>query len=508
MASVSDLIEQVEKAVLKRRLFGSAKGILVAVSGGLDSMVLLEVLRRLADSHGWRLAVAHFNHRLRGRSSDADERLVAKTASKLGLRFVRGGADVREHAIKQKVSVEMAARELRHAFLARTARRLKMPTVALAHHADDQVELFFLRLLRGAGGEGLAGMKWRSTSPSGQHVTLVRPLLDRSKEELRVFAEEQGIAFREDATNAQLDFQRNRIRHELLPLLKKNYQPALTRVILRQMEILGAEAEVVAREARQAMKELELPITSRQPPSSRKIPNLKSQTRRSEGLEALDARAVGGSFDALPVAVQRRCLQMQAVEQGIAADFELIETLREEAERMVVVDKSLVVWRDIQGRLLARREPKQGRPKAAIQTGFGGRCKTLHLGSKSSGKSGLVFDGVQFKWRIRPGGDGTVRAQNKPESCEYFDADKVGLAVVLRHWQPGDRFQPIGMPTAVKLQDLFTNEKVLRNVRHELIVGVTASGEIFWVEGLRMGERFKLDKTTRRRLQWAWKRLK
>ncbi len=225
-------------------------------------------------------------------------------------------------------------------------------------------------------------------------------------------------------------------------------------------------------------------------------------------MEVLDAQAARGSFAALSVAVQRRCLQMQAVEQGIAADFELIETLREEAERMVVVDKSLVVWRDIQGRLLARREPKQGRPKAAIQTGFGGRCKTLHLGPKSSGKSGLVFDGVQFKWRIRPGGDGTVRAQNKPESCEYFDADKVGLAVVLRHWQPGDRFQPIGMPTAVKLQDLFTNEKVLRNVRHELIVGVTASGEIFWVEGLRMGERFKLDKTTRRRLQWAWKRLK
>ncbi len=225
-------------------------------------------------------------------------------------------------------------------------------------------------------------------------------------------------------------------------------------------------------------------------------------------MEASDAQAARGSFAALPVAVQRRCLQMQAVEQGIAADFELIETLREEAERMVVVDKSLVVWRDIQGRLLARREPKQDRPKTAIQTGFGGRCKTLQLESKSSGKSGLVFDGVQFKWRIRPGGDGTVRAQNKPESCEYFDADKVGLAVVLRHWQPGDRFQPIGMPAAVKLQDLFTNEKVLRNMRHELIVGVTASGEIFWVEGLRMGERFKLDKTTRRRLQWAWKRLK
>src|SRR5207302_6394770 len=130
-------------------------------------------------------------------------------------KFVSDLADVRAYASEQKLSIEMAARTLRHRFLAHAASRLSIHTVALAHHADDQVELFFLRLLRGAGGEGLAGMKWQNPSSQDPHILLTRPLLGQSKSDLLSFAKEHGIHFREDATNAQMDFQRNRIRHEL-----------------------------------------------------------------------------------------------------------------------------------------------------------------------------------------------------------------------------------------------------------------------------------------------------
>jgi len=132
---------------------------------------------------------------------------------------------VKEFAKKTKLSVEMAARKLRHDFFARTAKERKIRVMALAHHADDQVELFFLRVLRGAGGEGLAGMKWRSPSPVDSKIMLVRPLLDATKAELRGFAREGKILFREDATNTSLDRPRNRIRNELLPLLLRHYQP-------------------------------------------------------------------------------------------------------------------------------------------------------------------------------------------------------------------------------------------------------------------------------------------
>ena len=122
--------------------------------------------------------------------------------------------------------------------------------IALAHHADDQVELFFLRLLRGAGGEGLSGMKRRSPSPADRNLLLARPLLGFSKAELRTFARENKIRFREDATNVSADFLRNRIRNELLPWLRQNYQPALDKTVLRLMDIVGAEADFAGAAAR------------------------------------------------------------------------------------------------------------------------------------------------------------------------------------------------------------------------------------------------------------------
>jgi len=156
----------------------------------------------------------------------------------------------------------MAARKLRHEFLARTAAQHHFPVIALAHHADDQVELFFLRLLRGTGGEGIAGMKPRSPSPADPAITLVRPLLDCAKTEFLAFVREHKIAFRDDATNASPDFLRNRIRHELLPLLRKNYQPGLDKTVLRLMEIVGAEADFVSAAAGKfsAGRPLVLPI--------------------------------------------------------------------------------------------------------------------------------------------------------------------------------------------------------------------------------------------------------
>ena len=247
---MTDLLQRVEQNIQYRRLLKRGQAVLVGVSGGLDSMTLLHALHKLSSRHRWRLTVAHFNHQLRGRSSDADEKLVRQTAAAMKLPFVAGRANVREFAQKSKLSVEMAARKLRHDFFARTAKERKIRVIALAHHADDQVELFFLRLLRGAGGEGLAGMKWRSPSPVDSKIMLVRPLLDATKAELRGFARENKIRFREDATNASLDLPRNRVRNELLPLLQRRYQPALTKTVLRLMEIVGAEADVVGEMAR------------------------------------------------------------------------------------------------------------------------------------------------------------------------------------------------------------------------------------------------------------------
>lgn len=420
-------------------------------------MVLLRLLNTHAKANRSKLVVAHFNHRLRARSSDADERLVRRTASMLGWPVIIERGAVKAFAREHGMSVEMAAREMRHAFFSRTARRLNIHSVALAHHAGDQVELFFLRLLRGAGGEGMAGMKWRSRSPVNPAIQLVRPLLDVSKADLENFARENHIHFREDASNASLDIQRNRIRHELLPCLRRRFQPALDKIVLRVMDIVGAEAEVVAAAAQACLK--------------------------------LKRRSLSG----WPVGLQRRIIQMQLHQRKIAADFELVEWLRVAVNEPITISPGLVVCCDAMGRVTVRQ---------VLSDEFNDCERPVQLGGRA-GK--VTFDGGRIRWRFarqrnaaRPS---PVRGQ------EIFDADKVGPRILLRHWRPGDRYQPIGMSARVKLQDWFTNQKIARARRRELIIATMAGGEIFWIEGQRISEQFKLTPDTRNRLIWRWKRL-
>ena len=462
---MSKFLQRVQNNVEVRRLFSRGQKILVAVSGGVDSMVLLHVLHSLAGQNHWKISVAHFNHRLRGRAGDADEKLVRQTAKKLRLKFSGGGADVKAFAAQSKLSIEMAARKLRHEFLARTARENKIPTVALAHHADDQVELFFLRLLRGAGGEGLAGMKWCSPSPSSPKIALVRPLLDFSKAELLEFVREHKISFRDDATNFDADFLRNRVRNELLPLLRRNYQPGVAKAVRRLMDIIGAEAEFV-NEAAQSWRR-------------------KSGKRKAEGGNSQ-------AFADLPVAVQRKVLWQQLVELGLPPDFELVEKLRAASEKWVAVGVGIPIARNAAGIISCRELPAKGFNAAGVKL-------------KLSGRAGHVeFSGQRFSWALKSfgGSRGCL-----PQRTESFDADKIGGEIILRHWRPGDRFQPIGMKSAVKLQDLFVNAKIPAARRRVLVLAAAAAGEIFWVEGLRLGEKYKLTPETRRQLRWNWSKI-
>jgi tRNA(Ile)-lysidine synthase len=455
---VANLLEHVEQSICERKLLTRGQGILVAVSGGLDSVTLLHLLGELSGEHHWRLTVAHLNHKLRGKASDGDERFVRAIAGRLKLPCVTGVAEVRGLARKQRISVEMAARELRHEFLAGTARKLRISTVALAHHADDQVELFFLRLFRGTGGEGLAGMKWRAPSPADSNVELIRPFLDVSRGDLERFAQEHKIRFREDVSNESSDIMRNRVRCELLPWLRKRFQPGLNKTVFRVMEIVGAESE--------ALSELTRSFFSEKRPKT---------------------------FSSVPVAIQRRWLQTQLQQHFLPVDFELVEMLRSTPDQPVSVSSRASVSRDRKGRV-------------HLHTHRRAAFNASQLVLKLVGRAGeCVFDGVRFEWRKEAVGCHTL-PRRRP-FLEFFDADRVGSQLLLRHWRAGDRFQPIGLSSEAKLQDWFTNQKISGELRRELIVATTARGEIFWIEGQRIGERFKLTANTKCHLIWRWNRV-
>lgn len=473
---MNGLQDSIEQSIRERGLLRRGEKVLVAVSGGVDSMVLLQVLQALSQKHSWRICVAHLNHQLRGRNSDADERLVVRAAKKLGLQVVVERAAVKKIAAAGKLSIEMAARKARHEFLARTAARLKISRIALAHHADDQVELFFLRLFRGSGSEGLTGMKWQNASPADPKIQLVRPLLGQSKEQLREYAVAEKIPFREDESNEWLDIQRNRIRRELLPLLRQKYQPEVQRTILRVMEILRGESEFANEVAERWVEQL-------------KEGNKKRDARARHPCHYPDV-----PFDDLPVAIQRRCIHMQLLRLGVPVDFSKAEALRRTPKTPITMGLQLTVHRDESGLLHLQ--------KSSVTASESKESVTIDM--RKAGK--LRHGNRAFYWTVRP--QKNQRVPGPQIGREVFDAEKVGGRVVLRFWQPGDRFQPIGMARPVKLQDLFVNLKIPKEKRHHLIVAVTEGNEVFWVEGLRISEQFKLTPQTRRQLDWRWKTVK
>lgn len=223
---------------------GSRRKLIVAVSGGADSVALLHLLLEA----GYRnLIVAHFNHRLRGKASDGDAAFVEKLAAKLDLPCEIAEGDVRKLASSRKCSLETAAREARYSFLATVAKKHRIRMVVLAHHADDQVETCLFNFLRGSGIAGLSGMKPRSTRTiGGIGMELLRPLLPIPKGELLGYLKERKIRFREDATNAVADASRNKLRLKVLPLIEELLGPSFKGSIVRNASLLADEEDLLS----------------------------------------------------------------------------------------------------------------------------------------------------------------------------------------------------------------------------------------------------------------------
>ena len=221
---------------------------LAGVSGGRDSVALVHWLVSLGYQQ---LVVCHLNHRLRGRSSDADARFVEKLAENFDADFELGTTNVRALAKKQKMSIETAAREARYAFFAETARRRNCRTIFVAHHADDLVETFLINLFRGAGGAGLSAMREISTRRiNGVDLTIVRPLLWVWRREIEDYIRKHRLRFREDATNKNLTPLRNRIRHRIIPYLEKMLGRNIRQNIWRTAVIAADEERWIESELR------------------------------------------------------------------------------------------------------------------------------------------------------------------------------------------------------------------------------------------------------------------
>ncbi len=236
------LAEAVRRFIVQNKLVLPEETVLLGVSGGADSVCLLHILAGLQEKLGITVRVAHLNHMLRGAESDGDARYVSRLAKKLGVAATIEKRDVKAYQAEHRVSLEDAARQVRYRFFAEVAQEVGASRVAVGHTSDDQAETILMHLVRGAGPTGLLGMRpltiW--TSPGLAGLTVIRPLLAVSREETRAYCREHRLTPREDSSNLSLSPFRNRIRQELLPLLR-GYNPRIGEALIRNSDTLAAD---------------------------------------------------------------------------------------------------------------------------------------------------------------------------------------------------------------------------------------------------------------------------
>jgi tRNA(Ile)-lysidine synthase len=455
---VVDLQHRVRTFLVRRLSHLAESKLVVAVSGGVDSMALLHLLHSALPRPALSIVVAHFNHQLRGRESDKDQHLVQRSARSLDLAFRTGSP---KNAYQSGTgSIEMWARRERHSFFATTARSLDASFIVTAHHEDDLVESVFLRLFRGEAAS-LGGMSQYEPTPFDCGLTLLRPLLTVSKSTLVDFAKTRRIEYRNDLSNWDESFKRNWIRNRLMPQIVECFGPSVTTTVQRCAEILGAESDYLEGEATAWLA--------------------TPEPQRAQ------------QFSALPTALQRRLVLKQIKEASLVPDFAHIEQLRNQLGRAVMLEGGVSVRLDQTGRLV--------RVIPQLPLTFDRRKIGVSLKKDTT----VQFGPVTLRWRIhslrQPFG-----LPSSKTGRELLDADEIGREIILRHWQPGDRFQPIGLPKPAKIQNLFVSARIPAEIRRSRIVAARPDGEIFWVEGLRISEKFKLSFSTRRYLDWRWQR--
>ena len=409
----------------------------VAVSGGADSVALLRLLLELRAELGIVLAVAHFNHALRGAVSDADEAFVAHLAGEHELQFFAAHGAVRDHAFTSKLSVEAAGRELRYEWLTQLAIEQRFSCVATAHTLDDQAETVVLKFLRGAGTRGLAGIYPELFRGREKQVRFVRPLLGVTRDEVEGYLSSTGQDWREDESNLDHRFARNRVRHELLPLLEREYNPNVRQVLSDTAELSRAEEEywqaLVGRDLEARMQPQQLSL------------------RR---------------FADLALALQRRLLRRFAETEDLALDFDHIEKLLGCAHGDLPKTEIPGGWLAVRrGDCLELRAPA---PPV---------CRGYEYALPIPGEVRIAEIGLTMRAVIV----GEASAQ-EDETDSLLSADLLGPELTVRNWLPGDRFWPVHRGSEEKLKRLFAEQHIPAEQRSTWPVALQGE-EIVWVRG-------------------------
>ena len=454
------LLLRVRDAILKEAMLRAGAHVLVGVSGGPDSAALLTALWAFAGPLELRLGVAHYHHGMRGEAADQDARLVEKLALQAHLPYFYAKGDVAAYRRKQRLGIEAAARSLRYNFLESTAQRYGFTHIALGHHVDDNAELMLMRLLRGSGRRGLSGIPPVRFGSTGA-VKIIRPLIGCQRASIDRFCRRHGLATREDASNRELRFTRNRIRHDLLPRLKAGYNPGITAGLNRLAGLMRDEEGWLDSLAADHLRD--------------------ATVSAGAGHIRLDAEQTARFHPAL----QRRVLR--AALTDIRGDLRRIGFDAVEALRRLLSEESSGRGVDLPGGLRAERRGRRlhigPRRKTSLPVPFEyivAAAGTVQIAETGDGLRLERLDGLDDDAFHRAG-----------QYVAYFDMDKIEFPITIRSFRPGDRFTPFGLQGTQKLKKYFIDHKVPRAHRARCPL-VVSGGEIIWAAGLRRGDQARI----------------
>ena len=433
------MLEQFKAYINRCNLIAKGDRLILALSGGIDSMVLADLLLKMKVD----FVSAHCNFHLRGEESDGDEEFVREFAEKHDIQCFVKHFETEKYAAEQGISIEMAARDLRYAWFEQLRQQLGYNKIAVAHHADDQAETFFINLLRGAGLRGLKGMQ-------PKNGVIIRPLLWAAREQIQQYAVENQILWREDHTNAENVYLRNKIRNQLLPIFDELH-PEARQGLYKSLEHLSAENELYRELLKGKLNQIvEIYGGLKSVPySAFNIPNsdfqLLFEWLRQYGFNTDQCHFI---FEAMETGIGNK--YFSPTHQLVIGRNEL-----QLSEIKPIVDE-----------------------KIQIQVGEEGITSPIHLRFSCIEKSSdFVID--------------------KSSDVAMLDADKIQFPLTLRHWRHGDRFHPLGMKGSKLLSDFFVDQKFTDAQKQNVFLLVSAKNEILWLVGQRIDDRFKITNGTK-----------
>ena len=470
-----DILKKVKDTVLEYDMFHAGDRLLVAVSGGPDSVALLHVLCDLKASYGLEIGVAHMNHGLRGDAADHDETFVRSLSRDMALPFYSVKKDVAIYGKKKKLSLEEAGRQLRYAFLGETAERENFHRVALGHTADDNAELVLMQLFRGSGTLGLGGI------PPVRDERFVRPFIHVYKQELKAFLTGRRLPYVTDQSNGDDRFTRNRIRNRLIPMLQSSFNPNITATLNRFSAIVRCEEDWIE----QTILPVFQGIVIDQTDTALKLDRSKLAALHPAVKRRVMRKAIGhvhGDLKRITLAHVDMTLDLCETDTSTGS-IDLPHQVRVRRHRHILeIRKFSARLRDLPPGEEEAIAPFEYRVENALSI-----PEQLHIG-----ELGVVIKFSKTKMEKET----DLRYDKRQCQVAFIDMNSVTFPLIIRNIRPGDRFSPLGMTGSQKVKAFFINRKISGRDRRRGFV-VACGERIIWLAGYRIDHSVRIVPNTK-----------